>query len=187
MRAQVRASVVARGAGRGPTGPVVGEIASIDRFLDEFDRLDAPFSVESDPVHVTGSAIVIGDAGVLLLKHKRLGLWLQPGGHIDAGETPWEAALREAIEETGLELELVDGELIGVDVHDGGRGHTHLDLRYLVRPIAGSDLTPRPPPDESQDVDWFGWENAMSQAGDDRLRALLAALAPPRRDGEFGQ
>ena len=67
-------------------------------------RLAAPFDQDADPVHVTGSAIVVGPRGVVLLKHKRLGLWLQPGGHIDAGETPWDAALREAREETGLDV-----------------------------------------------------------------------------------
>ena len=39
--------------------------------------------------------------GILLLVHRRLGIWLQPGGHVDPGETPWEAARRETVEETG--------------------------------------------------------------------------------------
>lgn len=175
MRNAVRAAV----AERRDSGDLVdGEAASIEAFLAAFDRLAHPFDIDADPTHVTGSAIVVGGRGVVLLKHKRLGMWLQPGGHIDAGETPAQAALREAIEETGLDLELVDGELIHVDVHDGGRGHTHLDLRYLVRPVAGSDDTPRPPVGESQDVAWFDWDQAIRQASDERLRALIAALRP---------
>lgn len=82
------------------------ERASIERTLTELDRLADPFDRESDPIHVTGSAVVVGPRGVVLLKHKRLGLWLQPGGHVDAGETPWEGALREAREETGLDVTL---------------------------------------------------------------------------------
>ena len=74
----------------------------------EFDRLDDPLDQALDAVHVTGSAIVVGPRGVVLLRHKRLGLWLQPGGHIDPGETPWDAALREAQEETGLEVSFGD-------------------------------------------------------------------------------
>lgn len=175
-RERVRTSVVARLEDPEGGALVAGELASIERFLVEFDRLSDPLSEHADPIHVTGSAIVIGEPGVLLLKHKRLGMWLQPGGHIDLGETPWDAALREAIEETGLELELVDGELIHVDVHPGGRGHTHLDLRYLVRPVPGSDTTPRPPEGESQDVAWFDWPEALRRASDDRLRALLRHL-----------
>ena len=156
------------------------EAASIERLLAEFDRLHDPFSETADPVHATGSAIVIGPRGVLLLKHKRLGLWLQPGGHIDPGETPWDGARREAQEETGLEVSFAevgaDGvpALVHVDVHPGGRGHTHLDLRYLV--VTG-DVDPCPPEGESQEIDWFDWPAAIERASDDRLTALLRHLA----------
>lgn len=157
------------------------ERSSIDRTLAELDRLADPFDQESDPVHVTGSAIVVGPRGVVLLRHKRLGLWLQPGGHVDPGETPWEGALREAREETGLEVSFVEVDvdgvppLVHVDVHAGGRGHTHLDLRYLVD---GGDADPAPPEGESQEIGWFDWPAAIERASDDRLTALLRHLAP---------
>jgi 8-oxo-dGTP pyrophosphatase MutT (NUDIX family) len=157
------------------------EAVSIERFLTSFDALVAPLDQDSDPIHVTGSGIVVGPRGVVLLEHKRLGIWLQPGGHIDPGESPWDAALRESREETGLDVSLagpVDGggvpELIHVDVHEGGRGHTHLDLRYL---IDGGDADPDPPEGESQNIDWFEWDAAIDRA-DPGLRGILVALAP---------
>ncbi len=171
---QVRQSIV----DRQPIDSI--ERDSIDRFLVEFDRLDDPLDQSLDPVHVTGSAIVVGPRGVVLLRHKRLGFWLQPGGHIDRGETPWEAALREAREETGLHVSYADLDRHGVprlahvDVHAGGRGHTHLDLRYV---LAGGEADPDPPAGESQEIGWFDWPAAIGRAGDDRLKALLRTLA----------
>ena len=175
LREQVRRTITER-------VPIdAAERASIARTVAELDRLAAPFDQESDPVHVTGSAIVIGRRGVVLLEHKRLGLWLQPGGHVDPGETPWEAALREAEEETGLAVSFADvgadgvPRLVHVDVHAGGRGHTHLDLRYLVH---ADDADPDPPEGESQEIAWFDWPAAIERASDDRLTALLTTLAP---------
>lgn len=150
------------------------EKESIERLVAELGRLEEPFDEHADPTHVTGSAIVIGPRGVVLHRHRKLGLWLQPGGHIDPGEAPWEAAEREAEEETGLDLEHPGGtpRLAHVDVHPGPHGHTHLDVRYLL--LAG-DQDPAPPPEESQDVRWFSWADAIDIA-DPGLRGALVAL-----------
>lgn len=147
------------------------EAQSIVRFLAELDRLERPFDEHADPVHVTGSAVVIGPRGVLLHLHKRLGLWLQPGGHIHDGETPEDAALREVQEETGFVCS--DPRFVHVDVHAGGRGHTHLDVRYLME----ADGDPSPAEGESQDVHWFGWDEAITMA-DPGLRGLLSRMRP---------
>ena len=149
-------------------------------FIEHFDRLDDPCNEHADPVHVTGSAIIVGRRGVVLHLHKRLQRWLQPGGHVEPGETPWDAARREAVEETGLAVELVGepGEtqpvLAHVDVHGGPRGHTHLDLRYV---LAGADAQPAPPPHESQQVRWFAWDDALAVADVGLIGALAAVRA----------
>jgi 8-oxo-dGTP pyrophosphatase MutT (NUDIX family) len=125
-------------------------------------------------VHVTASAVVVGRRGTLLHLHRRLGRWLQPGGHIDKGETPWDAARRETLEETGLSAgHPPDGPyLLQLDVHEAALGHTHLDLRYL---LLGPDADPEPPPGESQDVRWCSWEEAEKLADDSLCRALHEA------------
>lgn len=165
------------------------ERSSVDRFLREVARLERPFDRDADPVHITGSALVVGRRGIVLHRHRRLGTWLQPGGHVDPGETPWDAAQRETGEETGLAVRLVRADdsrppaLAHVDVHAGSRGHTHLDLRYLV---TGDDSDPTPPAEESQDVAWFDWDEALAIA-DPGLAGVLAVLAEygrERREGD---
>lgn len=155
------------------------ERASIGTFLSHFDRLIAPFDDDASPVHVTGSAVIVSERGVVLHRHRRLGTWLQPGGHIAVGERPWEAARREAREETGLPVRpapvdpvLRRPRLLHVDVHAGGRGHTHLDLRYLFE---CDPVDPAPPPHESPDVEWLDLDSAIARA-DAGLRGLLLHL-----------
>jgi 8-oxo-dGTP pyrophosphatase MutT (NUDIX family) len=149
------------------------------RVLDELARLDRPFDQHAGPLHATASAVVVGPRGTLLHRHKRLGVWMQPGGHVDADEAPWEAAVRETAEETGVpgSHPAAGPRLAHTDVHRGGRGHTHLDLRYLL--LAG-DVDPAPGPGESADVRWFAWEEAVAVAdaglveGLREVRRLLA-------------
>lgn len=166
----VRAAVVSRHA------VDQRERVSIAAFLQYFDNLAAPFSEEADVVHVTGSAFVLGLQGIVLHRHKRLGIWLQPGGHIDPGETPWGAAFRETVEETGLPVRHPRSgpTLVHVDVHAGPRGHTHLDLRYL---LLSDDVDPSPPEGESQDVRWFSFDEALKIVDDSNRGAFSALFA----------
>lgn len=152
------------------------EERSRTEILERLVALDSPFDRLAGPVHVTASAIVIGRRGVLLHRHRRLHRWLQPGGHLDAGESPADAARREAEEETGLALSHPRGGplLVHVDVHGAADDHVHLDIRYL---IVGPDEDPAPPPGESQEVAWFTWEEASSLADE----ALVGALRSTRR------
>ncbi len=147
------------------------EAAARERFLAELGRLSAPCDEHAGPTHVTASGIVVGRRGTVLHRHKRLGIWMQPGGHIDAGESPAKAALREATEELGLAVEHppTGPLLIHLDVHQAAHGHTHLDLRYL---LLGADADPLPPPDESPDARWCSWDEALAMAD----AALIDAL-----------
>ena len=139
------------------------ERRSKDRFLEELGRLDDPFDRDADPVHVTASSFVYGPRGTVLHLHKSLGFWIQPGGHIERGEVPWNAALRETEEETGLPVRHpANGpSLVHLDAHPAALGHFHLDLRYLLLSL---DVEPCPPPGESQQVRWFSLEEAAAIA-----------------------
>ena len=94
-----------------------------------------PFARTTLPAHVTASAVVRGPDGRLLLhRHRRLARWLQPGGHVESGEAPAAAAVRETAEETGLvpSHPRHGPVLLHVDEHPGPDRHVHLDLRYLL-------------------------------------------------------
>lgn len=56
----------------------------------------------------TAGGMLINEGKVLLIKHKKLGIWLNPGGHIDEGELPHQAAEREFFEETGVKVRAID-------------------------------------------------------------------------------
>lgn len=147
-------------------------------FLAELDRLERPWDQRADPVHVTASAVVIGTRGTVLHRHRLLGRWLQPGGHLEAGESPPEAARREVAEETGLIAEHPESGpmLLRLDVHRAGAAlaHTHLDLCYL---LAGPDRDPEPGEGESPDARWWDWDEACSLADEPLRGALDAALS----------
>jgi 8-oxo-dGTP pyrophosphatase MutT (NUDIX family) len=64
----------------------------------------------------TAGGMLVHQEKVLLIKHKKLGVWLNPGGHIDEGELPHQAAEREFREETGVRVRAIDpvrGSLVG--------------------------------------------------------------------------
>jgi len=119
------------------------EAADLERMRAFATSLERPFSPDQRGAHFTGSAMVIDEAGarVCLVHHRKLGRWLQPGGHAEPadGGRMEVTALREASEETSLDVALHPSAPLplDVDVHPiPPRGdvpeHLHLDVRVLV-------------------------------------------------------
>jgi 8-oxo-dGTP pyrophosphatase MutT (NUDIX family) len=173
----------------------VEEAHDRDRILAFVLRHEQPFDRGIREGHLTGSAITVSADGsrVLLLHHRKLDRWLQPGGHGDPGEITGEAvALREALEESGIVgLALHPGapRPLDVDVHEiPARGdepaHEHLDLRYLVVAPEGASVAPDLA--ELHEIRWVPWDETGPLQPDHGLcralakaRAIVRALVRP--------
>jgi 8-oxo-dGTP pyrophosphatase MutT (NUDIX family) len=173
------------------------ETEDLGRILDFVSRHRDPFDRHIPEGHLTAAAFVLSARGdrVLLVHHRKLRRWLQPGGHAEPGEREGEAvALREVLEETGIPDVALHGAAprpLDVDVHEipahgSDPPHAHLDLRYLV--VAPEGAAGRLAPEESNDLRWFEWRELGGLDLDHGLRRGLAkargyfpAADPPGR------
>ncbi len=160
------------------------EAASLAKIRDLLTRAPDPFT-RKQTEHITASAVVARPDGsaFLLVHHRRLDRWLQPGGHIEPeDESTLAAALREAREETGIasfRAPLGD-RILDLDVHPipafpDRPPHVHFDLRYVATTLGD------PPPHPSDEVlaaRWFGLPETPAAGVDASLaRALKKAEA----------
>ncbi|WP_232820365.1 NUDIX domain-containing protein [Brachybacterium sp. YJGR34] len=146
--------------------------------------------------HLTASAVVIDRPGehVALMWHRKGRFWVQPGGHLEEGETSLErAARREVAEEIGLDgLERIGpGPAMlhrhGLDAAFGACAE-HWDVQFLLRAPAAAEALPLRVSEESPEVRWVPWplcgdgpERSGAQLPEgtvEDLPATLAALAP---------
>lgn len=125
---------------------------------------------------------------VVLHFHRKYGLWLQPGGHIERDENPIEALCREVMEETGLDvhayishgtksdeyaLSLAVPDFLeeqSIDPHGGQPAHFHLDLQYIVR-VPYQTLEPSE--GESLQIGWYTLEETHELPMFENTRMLL--------------
>lgn len=128
--------------------------------------------------HFTASALLVSADGrrTLLTHHRKLGRWLQPGGHADGDIDLARVALTEASEESGLPGLRVEGGIFDLDRHwiperKGVPGHWHHDVRYVVRAGASEAYVVGP---ESNDLAWL---DLVEVAGDDTMDASLRRMA----------
>jgi 8-oxo-dGTP pyrophosphatase MutT (NUDIX family) len=139
--------------------------------------------------HFTVAVSVTWEGKVLLHRHRKLGMWLPPGGHIEEGELPDEAAVREVREETGLVVDLVGEKRediadpvqlhrpAGVQLENIGPGHQHIDLIYFARPAGSTEIRWEFGADK---VGWYGPEDWDAMAVNAEVRGWCErALAAP--------
>lgn len=136
-----------------------------------------------EKIDFTASVFIVHEGKVLLHKHKKLGLWLQPGGHIELEDGPVETAIREVQEETGLDIELVgareaDPTLPGdilppvfLNRHHFNDTHEHIDFTYFGR-VVGGELRQ----EEGATTD-FRWLSRAEVENDPDLMPAIRAYA----------
>jgi 8-oxo-dGTP pyrophosphatase MutT (NUDIX family) len=155
------------------------EAEDLERMRAWATSLEHPFSREQPEAHFTASAVVVDDPyeRTLLVHHRKSGNWFQPGGHFEpADDSAGDAALREAREETGLEVRLGRPELLDVDVHwVPWDEHFHLDLRFVV--VAGGALAPDAA--EVHAAEWLTWDEVFARIEEPALRRALAKTRQP--------
>jgi len=119
------------------------------RRIEEFVRANEDCLLRSNLAgHLTGSAFVVDRdrERLLLIHHKALDRWLQPGGHADGDPDLVAVARREVLEETGVgELNLLVPGPWDLDIHliperRGVPPHLHYDVRFLFSAGGGTDL-----------------------------------------------
>ena len=163
-----------------PTEP---ERSSHERLIAFVERRPDCFERSLLEGHVTGSAWLLDHAreACLLTHHKKLGMWLQCGGHADGDPDVLQVALREAREESGIfGIEPLSPEIFDVDVHRiPAKGqepeHFHYDVRFALIAPAGAHFVVS---DESHALAWVRRAEINRYDTDDSVRRMAAKWTP---------
>lgn len=141
--------------------------------------------------HFTASAVVLDNSNrILLVHHNKINLWVYPGGHVDENEDPAQAAVREVLEETGIQVTIVVGPafshrsvhshpapwaIIEMDVTDSKIGdHRHIDFVYVCWAIGGEPIAQT---GEISAARWVPLADVISLPTPAELPELLTAAA----------
>lgn len=178
LRARARSEL----AGWTPPDPAQDDLRR--GYLHHLDQHPDSMSRTCLAGHLTASAAIVdpGGTSAVLTLHRKIGKWLQTGGHCEDGDSSLRAAaLREATEESGIAgLRLLPGP-VRLDRHwvGCGGGTLHLDVQYAaVTPGSESPLVRDTA--ESADLAWFPVDS-VPEPSDDACRTLVRAAAEAAR------
>jgi hypothetical protein len=143
------------------------EVADKDKMLDFLNLHEDCFERSLSVGHFTGSCWLVNHDGTkfLLALHRKIGRWLQLGGHADCDPDLARVSLKEAREESGLQhIELLSEEIFDIGVHlipeyQKIPAHYHYDVRFLMR--ASDPQKHIKISDESDDLRWFDEVSAL--------------------------
>jgi 8-oxo-dGTP pyrophosphatase MutT (NUDIX family) len=130
--------------------------------------------------HVTASAFIVDLEAekVLLLHHKKLDRWLQPGGHCDGETDTLEITKKEVSEETGIVFSGFNREIFDLDIHTiperkGIPEHLHYDVRYLFE--VDSQI-PFEANEESNDLKWIDFSDLKNYTSEVSILRMLEKI-----------
>ena len=151
-------------------------LAFIQKNADCFDR-----HLESG--HITASAFIFDPekSKILLLHHKKLNKWLQPGGHCDGDKDTLSVAIKEVFEETGLVIENQGQRIFDLDIHTipaykGIIEHEHFDVRYLLLADSSIPLIQNHETNQLKWIDLAEMEDFTTEASLIRMKNKLALV-----------
>ncbi len=131
---------------------------------------------EPGQIDYIAEVFIVHENKVLIRFHEKHHIWIAPGGHVELNETPEEAAVREAKEEVGLDIELYDGNKIVAErgtgrlsqlispvfmnIHDVDENHRHLVFVYLA--TSKTDVIVQPKNHEKTECCWMTREEVIA-------------------------
>jgi 8-oxo-dGTP pyrophosphatase MutT (NUDIX family) len=183
----------------GHTAATEEEVASLVRILRFLQEPADPFARANPKGHVTASAVIGRPDGseFLLVHHRKLARWLQPGGHTESSDaSAFDAALREAREETGISRfdtplgrAILDVDVHAIPAHRSDPAHSHFDIRYLLTSTEAARDHAASAEDPDRPMRWVSLEGARALNVDPSLtralakaHAMLSSLAPVRME-----
>lgn len=145
---------------------------------------------DNELAHITSSGFIVNKSlsRVLMVHHNIRNTWAWTGGHADGDGNLLEVAIREAVEETGVEVQPLSNDISSLDVLTVSghvkngiyvNGHLHLSAAYIL--IANEEDLPTVKPDENSAVDWFDVEKITEDAFSSRDVYLYTKLLEQAR------